>query len=277
MLGGYFDELRDMTGLDLASRLALTLCLLALVTLLSLLPAGSGAAGDWPDRLIDRIPVLFQKLMHVGLYAVPYSEPLSVLLSSPGIMKLNLQFWLNRRMQDAMMEYDELLDQNTSKEELKAAFDKLNKYQAVFSCISTKDCSRLREIEFEEHQQEEERRSQSLARQQPNPNPGTENCPKNTKRCRSLFMKGTLNLSKAELKEYDDCSERSEQIKECVGGIRAPENVVEVAPCPKNTKRSRSLFMKGTLNLSKAELKDYDDCSRSSEAIKECEKARKME
>ena len=59
-----------MTGLAMTSRLALTLCLLALVALFSLLPAGAGSASGAPGRLIDRVPVLFQKIMHVCLYAV---------------------------------------------------------------------------------------------------------------------------------------------------------------------------------------------------------------
>lgn len=62
--------LRGVSEFTSENRLALTLCLLALVALLSLLPAGNGSASGGPGRLIDRIPVLFQKIMHVCLYAV---------------------------------------------------------------------------------------------------------------------------------------------------------------------------------------------------------------
>ncbi len=40
-------------------------------------------------------------------------------------------------------------------------------------------------------------------------------CPKNTKRCIHLFMKGSLNVTKSELSELDACRKRSEKIKAC--------------------------------------------------------------
>lgn len=45
-------------------------------------------------------------------------------------------------------------------------------------------------------------------------------CPENTKRCRSLFMKGTLNLTKAERAEYEACSKRAEEIKACKEALK---------------------------------------------------------
>ena len=45
-------------------------------------------------------------------------------------------------------------------------------------------------------------------------------CPKNTKRCNHLFMKGSLNLTKSELSELDACRKRSEKIKACKKALK---------------------------------------------------------
>ena len=58
-----------MTGFASADRIALTLCLMALLALLSLMPGNSGGARHGIGQLLDRTPVSLQKVMHVALYA----------------------------------------------------------------------------------------------------------------------------------------------------------------------------------------------------------------
>ena len=84
----------------------------------------------------SEIKKYIETFVNVGLYAVPYSEPLSVLLSSPDLARGSMLFHVNRKLQSSMIEYEELLDENPTQEELKAAFAKINKYQAIQSCIS---------------------------------------------------------------------------------------------------------------------------------------------
>lgn len=59
-----------MSGFTPADRLVLTLCLMALVALLSLVPGDSGSARQGTGWLVVKTPVPIQKLMHVCLYAV---------------------------------------------------------------------------------------------------------------------------------------------------------------------------------------------------------------
>ena len=54
----------------MAGRIALTVCLMALVALLSLMPGNSASTGQGVGKLFARTPALFQKIMHVCLYAL---------------------------------------------------------------------------------------------------------------------------------------------------------------------------------------------------------------
>lgn len=54
----------------MAGRIALTVSLMALVTLLSLMPGNATSTSHALGRLLVRTPVHFQKIMHVCLYAV---------------------------------------------------------------------------------------------------------------------------------------------------------------------------------------------------------------
>lgn len=62
--------------------------------------------------------------------------------------------------------------------------------------------------------------SQNIASTVSNDKTTTTPCPENTKRCKYLFMKGRMNLTKSELSEYDACSKRAEEIKACKKSLK---------------------------------------------------------
>lgn len=101
--------------------------------------------------------------INVSLYAVPYSEPLSVLLSSHSILELGLHTWLNSQQQKAWNDYDDALDSGASQDQLRRLMDKADRVQAIYSCIFSKDPSRLRKIEARDRKRNESTHSTQSA------------------------------------------------------------------------------------------------------------------
>ena len=99
------------------------------------------AQGRHPSK--SEIKENIETFTNVSLYAVSYSEPLSLLLSAPEINKLGLHTWLNIKKQEVSID---ILDA-TTKEELDRLRNKEDRLHAVYTCIYSKDCSRLRDIE----------------------------------------------------------------------------------------------------------------------------------
>jgi len=105
------------------------------------------AIAGWGQPSKSEVKEYIETFVSVGLYAVPYSEPLSTVLSSPAIARWGLHTWVNARLIKAWADYDDALDRRTNQEEIKRLLDRANRLQAIQTCIATRDCSRLRRIE----------------------------------------------------------------------------------------------------------------------------------
>lgn len=100
-------------------------------------------------------------------------------------------------------------------------------------------------------------------------------CPKNSKDCRSLFMKGKLNLKKSEIPKYEKCSQISERIKDCKAGRIAPGDVYKLPKrnvCDEMPPDCGALMMKGYLNLNAQDQKRHTECWKINDEIKDCRK-----
>ena len=115
----------------------------------------SFALAQWGQPSKSEVKEYIETFINVGLYAVPYSEPLSVLLSSPDITRLGLHTWVNAKLQKAWIDYDDALDQGANKEELTRLMDKANRYQAIYTCLFQNDCTRLKQIEARDVRKEQ--------------------------------------------------------------------------------------------------------------------------
>ena len=127
----------------------------------------SVAFGQWGQPSKSEVQEYIEIFVNVGLYAVPYSEPLSVLLSSPDIIRMNLHGWVANRHREAWDDYDDALDRGVRGESLVQLMERANRYQAIYSCLFQNDCTRLKQIEakdIRERRQPDEKLKDLLGR-----------------------------------------------------------------------------------------------------------------
>ena len=146
-----------------------------------LLLTNSVAFAEWGRPSKSEVKEYIDTFVSVGLYAVPYSEPLSVLLASPEITRMGLHTWVNAQQQKVWLDYEDALARDAEKEELIRLIDKANRYQAVYTCLFQNDCTRLRQIEDKDRKREASPGSKPMAGEQPGADmanfSGTWQCP----------------------------------------------------------------------------------------------------
>jgi hypothetical protein len=104
---------------------------------------------QWGQEQSSKAEDYIKAFISTGMYALPYSEPLSALLELPDIHRAKSLGHIREGMLKAQADYEDSLHSGASPDQIQDNLKTLDRYQTIYSCLFQNDCSKLRALEKE--------------------------------------------------------------------------------------------------------------------------------